>query len=138
MSAAHTISFEQEFQYREIPGLGMLPAIVVGLIGPSGQDDFPAIIDTGATYSLFNGIRARAIGLELSEGRSEYLTGLSGQLPARIHRVTLELLGHRFVCEVAFSEQAIRRELLGRNDLFEHIRLGFLEGSSLGYFHPTP
>ncbi len=110
----------------------------MGLIGPSSADDLLAIIDTGATYSLFDGKRARSIGLNLMAGKSIQLAGLSGTLPARLHLVTLEVLGARLECEVAFSEWGIRRELLGRHDLFSRVRFGFREGMSLGYFHPQP
>jgi len=135
------ILFDQEFQYRPVPGLdlGLLfPALPVGLIGPSGADDLLAVIDTGARYSLFDGRRAKSIGLDLMAGKSVQLTALSGTLPARLHAVTLEILGSRFECEVAFSEWEIRRELLGRHDLFSRARFGFREGISLGYFHPQP
>lgn len=139
MSPPFTLLFDHEFQYRPISGLDSglwFPALSVGLIGPSGGEDLLAIIDTGATYSLFDGRRARSIGLELTAGKSLQLTGLSGSLPARMHSVILEILGSRFHCEVAFSEQEIRRELLGRHDLFSRVRFAFREGISLGYFHP--
>jgi len=139
MSPRFTLIFDQEFRYRQVPGLdpGLLfPALPVGLIGPSGADDLLAIIDTGAKYSLFDGRRAKSIGLDLMAGKSVQLTALSGTLPARLQAVTLEILGSRLECEVAFSESEIRRELLGRHDLFSHARFGFREGMSLGYFHP--
>ena len=96
------------------------------------------IVDTGATYSLFNGKRARSIGLDLLAGKPIRLGGLSGSLSARLHRITLEILGAKIDCEVAFSESEIQRELLGRHDLFPRVRFGFREGISSGYFHPEP
>jgi predicted aspartyl protease len=141
MSSPFTVLFDNEFQYRPVPGLDpnlLFPALPVGVIGPQGAEDLLAIVDTGATYSLFNGKRAKSIGLELAEGRSITLTGLSGSMPARLHSVTLEILGSSIQCEVAFSEWEIRRELLGRHDLFSYVRFGFREGISLGYFHPRP
>lgn len=136
MSAAYTVSFDHEFHYRELPGLGVRPALAVGIIGPAGQQDTIAIIDSAAEYSLFNGVRARPIGLDLETGRQIRLGSLGGGLDARLFRITLEILGSRFDCEVAFSEQHISRELLGMNELFDRIRLGLCGGSSLGYFHP--
>src|SRR5258708_2071070 len=130
------VTFDHEFQYREIPPFGYLPVLDVTLIGPTEEEDLLAIVDTGAKYCLFNGLRANAIGLNLGEGRLETLSGLAGSLQARIHAVTLEILGSRFECEVAFSEQQIHRELLGRHTLFTQTRFGFREGMTLGYFHP--
>lgn len=129
------IEFEYEFQYRHFGDL-FLPAIEVTLVGPADEDELVAIVDTGATYCLFNGVRAGAIGLDLGAGRLEQLSGLAGGLMARIHLVALEIAGHRFNCEVAFSEQPIQRELLGRHNLFPQVRFGFREGMSTIYFHP--
>jgi hypothetical protein len=141
MSSPFLIPFDNDFQYRSVPGLNpalVFPALPVGLIGPSGAEDLLAIIDTGAAYSLFSGKRAKSIGLDLMAGKQILLTGLSGSLTARLHRVTLEILGSRIDCEVAFSEAEIKRELLGRHELFSRVRFGFREGFSLGYFHPEP
>jgi hypothetical protein len=132
------IEFRHEFQYRELAPDSFFPAIDVTLIGPNGEEeDLLAIIDTGAKYCLFSGLRAAPIGIDLQAGRRENLSGLAGQLTAWIHPVQLEILGTRFQCEVAFSEQHIPRELLGRHSLFDQIRVGFREGISAGYFHPT-
>ena len=131
------IEFDHEFSYRDL-GKGLFPGLAVTLVGPAGEDDLIAIVDTAATYCLFNGIRAQAIGLDLASGRRETLSSLTGHLNGWIHRVELEILGSRFQCEVAFSDQPIPRELLGRHSLFEQIRIGFREGLSTGYFHPMP
>src|SRR5882762_500762 len=133
MSSPLTVLFDNEFQYRPVPGLDptvLFPALPVGIVGPKGAEDLLAIVDTGATYSLINGKRARSIGLDLMAGRPITLTGLSGSLLARLHRVTLEILGSKIDCEIAFSESEIRRELLGRHELFSRVRFGFREGIS--------
>jgi predicted aspartyl protease len=131
------VDFDHEFQYRDFGQNSFFPALDVTLIGPKGEEDLLAIIDTGAKYCLFSGLRAEPIGLDLTAGRREILSGLAGQLVAWIHQVQLEILGTRFVCDVAFSEQHIPRELLGRHTLFTQVRIGFREGISAGYFHPA-
>lgn len=130
------VDFDHEFQYRDLEHL-FVPAVNVTLIGPSGEEDFIAIWDSGAQYCLFNGLRAVSIGLDLMTGRPQTLGGLTGSLQARIHQVSLEIFGTQFQCEVAFSERPISRELLGRHTLFNQVRLGFREGISTGYFHPA-
>ena len=131
------VDFDHEFQYRDFGQDLLFPALDVTLFGPTGEEDLFAIIDTGAKYCLFSGLRTAPIGLDLMSGRREILSGLAGQLIAWIHQVDLEILGSRFRCEVAFSEQEIPRELLGRHTLFTQVRLGFREGVSIGYFHPA-
>jgi len=132
------VHFEHEFNYRQLGQDSFFPALDVTLIGPQGADELIAIVDTGATYCLFSGVRAPAIGIDLISGKRVRLSGLAGQMTAWIHSVELEILGTRFHCEVAFSEQPIPRELLGRHTLFDQIRLGFREGLSMGLFHPAP
>lgn len=46
----HTIEFDHEFQYRELRANLFVPALDVRIIGPSGQDDLVAILDTGAKF----------------------------------------------------------------------------------------
>lgn len=141
MNPPYSLSFEHEFQYRPIPGFSpshVFPAIPIGLIGPKRAVDMIAVIDTGATYSLLSGLRAQAIGLELSAGKRIHLASISGVTLAFVHRVVLELFGTRISCEVAFSEMPIRRELLGRHDVFSQVRFAFREGLSVGYFDPRP
>src|SRR5436305_15003040 len=92
------LDFSYEFQYRYL-GNHFLPALDVTLVGPRGEDDLVAIIDTGAEFSLFNGQRAAAIGLDLTAGRKQIMGGLAGQLIAWIHEVDLEIFGARFRCE---------------------------------------
>ncbi len=135
----YKIDFDHEFQYRHLSTNLFVPALSVAVIGPSGQDDLVAIVDTGAKFCLFDGRRAGSIGLELLAGRQVNLAGLAGGvLTARMHKVSLEISGSTFRCEVAFSEVPITRELLGRHTLFTQVRFGFREGQSRGYFHPSP
>ena len=97
-----------------------------------------AIVETGATYSFLNGKRAKSISLDLMSGKSILLGELSGNLNARLHRVTPQILGSSFECEVASGEWDMKRELLGRHELVTRVRFGFREELSLGYFHPQP
>ena len=101
MTRPFNLEFDSEFQYREIPGVDpslVFPAVVVSIVGPTGAEDLLPIVDTGATYSLFNGKRARSIGLDLLAGKPIRLGGLSGSLSARLHRITLEILGAKIDC----------------------------------------
>ena len=42
MTRPFNLEFDNEFQYREIPGLDptlVFPAVVVGIVGPTGAED---------------------------------------------------------------------------------------------------
>jgi len=56
------VDFDHEFQYRDFGQDSFFPALDVTLIGPTGEEDLIAIIDTGAKYCLFSGLRAASIG----------------------------------------------------------------------------
>jgi hypothetical protein len=74
MTPPFNLQFDNEFQYRDIPGLDpslLFPALIVGIVGPTGAEDLLAIVDTGAAYSLFNGKRAKSIGLDLHSGQTD-------------------------------------------------------------------
>jgi len=134
---SYQIDFLHELQYRDL-GHGFFPVLDLTVIGPTNAVDLLAVIDTGAQYSLFNGARAALIGLDLTAGKRVILGGLAGRMIAWLHQVDLEILGARFRCEVAFSEQPIPRELLGRHTVFKQIRIAFREGTSCVYLDPSP
>lgn len=135
----HNIHFEHVIPYRAVPpGTDLFPAFFVGLIGPAGQEDALVILDTGAEYSIFNGSRASALGLDLLNGQRVTLSSLGGQLTGHIHRIVLEIEGSRFNAEVLFSLNTIPRELLGRHTLFEQMRWGLRESRHEVYFSPRP
>ena len=56
------------------------------------------------------------------------LTSARKKGSSSLHRVTLEILGSSFDCHIAFSEWEIKRELLGRHELFSRVRFRFREG----------
>ena len=46
MTRPFNLEFDNEFQYREIPGLDpslVFPAVVVGIVGPTGAELFPRV-----------------------------------------------------------------------------------------------
>lgn len=132
------LEFDHFLPYGYVPSQGSLPAMVVTLIGPTGEEDVLAIVDTGAAYSIFNGSRASALGIDLLRGPVVHLTSLGGPLDGRLHRIDVEIQGTRFGCEVLFSLGHIPRELIGRHSLFSQIRFGIRESLQRIYFHPRP
>lgn len=136
---SYNIQFAQVIPYRALtPGLALFPALAVGLIGPAGQDDSVAIVDTGAEYSFFNGSRAPALGLSLLDGRKLRLASLGGSFEGYLHHIDLEIEGSIFHAEVVFSVNQIPREILGRHSLFQLMTWGLRESRQEIYFSPNP
>lgn len=116
----------------------MFPAVPVTLFGPGSEEQGLPILDTGAAHCLFNGERANRIGLDLLSGRPLRLSLLTGSLTSYLHEIVLEIEGHRFLVEAAFSSGPIRRELLGRHSLFEQTTWAIRESRQEIYFSPRP
>ena len=132
------VTYRYAFPYRLIPGEARdFPAIPVRLISAHGMIDFLAILDSGSEQSLFDGTLLAPIGLSLFQGKLISLRSLGGTVDAYQHAVEIEVQGHRFPCEICFSSQPIRHNLLGRN-FFTHIQLGFRERHLEIYFEPNP
>jgi len=133
------IEFERVLGYRSIPpGQALLPAIPIRLIGPAGRDDVLAVLDTGAEYSIFDGRRATVLGIALTNGKRRRLNTVCGAMDAWLHKITLEIEGSRFRCEVLFSDGYIPRELLGRHTVFDQITIAIREKYHSIYFSPRP
>jgi hypothetical protein len=114
------------------------PATYVRLIGPGGQDEVLALLDTGSQYCLFQGVRALGLGLSLLDGRPILLSSLAGDLQGYLHRIIIEIEGALFSVDAVFSLNPIPRELLGRHTLFEQITWGLRESQQEIYFSPRP
>lgn len=136
-----SINFEEIFNYRPIPPIWeSLPALPVRLITTGGEIDSLAILDSGATYCIFDGRLSDSIGLDLRSGTFKRLSSLGGGfLQGYLHTIDMEINGYRFNdCEVVFSESPINRNLLGRHSFFDKIKVGFAEIHEEVYFSPCP
>lgn len=136
---SHVIPYRQ-YRLHQSDNLSY-PVLDVRLIGPGGAEETIALVDSGAAYCLFNGIRARGLGIDISSGPPIELGGLAGgRLTGRLHDIELEILGRRFPCRVVFSdpEPHVSREILGRHSFFEQVQVAFRERHECLYFEPTP
>jgi len=115
----------------------LFPALFIELQNPSNPAksiQIPAELDSGAEYSLFEGLLALTIGLDLFEGKPfafQLNNGVS--LDARTLPVVISHgdLG-RFDFNARFSTGPLRRNILGR-DFFDLLQVGFDEHHSEVY-----
>lgn len=137
-----TVSYDHEFNYRYDESGERYPFLQVQLINPTDASrsiEVDAYVDSGAGRSLFDGAFAVAIGLQLMDGLSQSYSPTHGPgISARLHQVIISHpdLG-RFPLKVGFSEQPIRRNLLGR-DFFALIQIGFREKHSAFFVTASP
>jgi len=89
-----------------------------------------ALVDSGATVSLFHISVADDAGIDLRDAEKEYLAGVGGYISAYIKKeVELEIEGlGKLKVPVAFTEYiSSDLAILGRQGFFEHFEIVFRE-----------
>ena len=94
----------------------------------SGKKDFWALIDSGATVSIFKAEVAETLGISIENGKEIWLGGVGGHIKGYLHQVKIEAAGKKFVCPVVFSrEYFVSFNLLGRQEFFKRFKIVFEE-----------
>jgi hypothetical protein len=79
-----------------------------------------AIVDSGATVSLFQGSIAEHLGIDVESGERKLFQGVGGKIVGYIHTLILGIENYEFTCKVAFSyELTTSLNMLGRYDVFD-------------------
>ncbi len=87
-----------------------------------------ALLDSGATVSIFREEVAHTLGLKIEEGEPVLLGGVGGLIRAYVHRLTVAVAEQEFPCDIGFSRQyTARMNILGRKDFFEKFLIIFDE-----------
>jgi hypothetical protein len=86
---------------------------------------FEALIDSGATRSLFHADIASHIGLDIKSGEIEITQGIGGSETTYLHEITLYLPGGSVKTKVGFKEKLPVAGLLGMKGFFEFFRVTF-------------
>jgi hypothetical protein len=87
-----------------------------------------ALIDSGATVSVFKEDIAEQLGVVIEEGTETYLGGVGGRIKGYIHKLDIEIAGKKFLFPVVFShEYLVSFNLLGREAVFKQFRIIFEE-----------
>ena len=104
------------------------PLIDVELIGSRGSLVVKALIDSGATFSLFRPEIADYLGISVSGGQSLYFHGIKGKILGYLHQIPVKVDHKRFDCYIAFStELEVSFNILGRNNFFLPFLITFNE-----------
>jgi len=91
-----------------------------------------ALIDSGATISVFKEDIADQLGITIEKGSETYLGGVGGRIKGHIHKLEVGIAGKKFICPVVFSyEYLVSFNLLGRDAFFKQFRIIFEEEKNL-------
>lgn len=86
---------------------------------------FEAIIDSGATRSLFHADIAKHLGLDLKTGEIEVTQGIGGTETTYLHEIALYLPGGPVRTKAGFKEKLPVAGLLGMTGFFEFFKVIF-------------
>lgn len=120
------------FPYREDARGLLFPIVPLRFHIGKKTIDSGALIDSGATVSIFKEDVAFSLGLEIEKGEGIWLGGVGGRIKGYIHKLEVEIAGKKFSCPVVFShEYTVSFNLLGREAFFGQFRIIFEEKKNL-------
>jgi len=104
------------------------PTVKIACFGPKNRGTFLALVDSGASFSVFRAEIADYLGIKIEKGKPIYLTGIGGKILGYLHKVPVEVNGKRFNCKIVFSrEYDISLNILGRDNFFLPFLITFSE-----------
>ncbi len=118
----------KEFEYLE-KGNQFFPVIDLTIQGPQRTRTFKALVDSGASFSVFRAEVARFLGIKVEQGKEIYLEGIGGRILGYLHKLRVSVDGKNFFqCKIVFSpELNVSFNLLGRDNFFLPFIISFLE-----------
>jgi hypothetical protein len=129
-----SLGFAHVYDYS---GDGESVALPVVLRSGARQVHLAASVDTGASFCLFSGEIAEALGLNLENGiRRRFRTANSG-FDTFGHEVELSVLGIATTSVVYFfADPMIDKNVLGRTGWLDRVRLGLVHHDNRVYLAP--
>lgn len=104
------------------------PVIDVELFGKKSNLLVKALLDSGASFSVFRSEIADYLGISVEKGRPVYLEGVGGRILGYLHTVPIAIGRKKFRCKIIFSREfTVSFNLLGRDNFFEHFVITFNE-----------
>lgn len=119
------------FKYKIIDRV-LYPVISTNLFSGKKKIKIDALIDSGATISVFKDEVAEQLAIVIENGQEIYLGGVGGRIKGYIHKLEIEIAGKKFLCPVVFShEYLVSFNLLGREAFFKQFKVIFEEKQNL-------
>ncbi|MEK6869552.1 MAG: aspartyl protease family protein [Nanoarchaeota archaeon] len=104
------------------------PIIPITIIWNNKRVNTSAIVDSGASISIFSSSIGRLIGLDIESGEKRIFQGASAKLAGYIHKVKVIIAGKEIECKIAFSDElSTSFNLVGRETIFDKFIITFNE-----------
>jgi hypothetical protein len=105
-----------------------LPIIEAKLLGPKKSLKIGALLDSGASTSLFQAKISDRLGISLENGEKVKLKGIGGEITGYLHEVPVLVNGIKFKCKIVFSREIAENvNLFGRDNFFIPFLITFNE-----------
>lgn len=117
-----------EFSYKK-KGEAYYPIIGIKARSAKNEVGVKALIDSGASYSVFRPEIANYLGIQIEQGKPIYLTGIGGRILGYVHKVDVSVDRKNFFnCKIIFSkEYTVSLNILGRDNFFQPFLISFWE-----------
>lgn len=104
------------------------PVVDVTLRSPKQGLTIKALVDSGASFSVFRAEIIEYLGVPLERGTRLYLEGIGGRILGYRHHLKARVGEKRFLFTVVFSQElSVSFNLLGRDNFFRQFRVTFDE-----------
>jgi hypothetical protein len=116
------------FQYKRNAAGEFFPVIPLAIHYKKKRVEVYALVDSGATTSIFRPEVAEQLGIKIEKGKELYLTGVGGRIKGFLHKLEIEVGGKEFACPIIFSyEFTISFSVLGGEEFFRRFQIIFDE-----------
>ncbi|MBI4121453.1 MAG: retropepsin-like domain-containing protein [Candidatus Ryanbacteria bacterium] len=87
-----------------------------------------ALLDSGASFSVFRPEVAEYLKIPIEKGKPFYLEGIGGRILGYLHILSVSVGKRKFRCKIVFSREfTVSFNLLGRDNFFENFLVTFDE-----------
>ena len=109
-------------------GYQYFPVIEIKLKKSRKELTVKALVDSGASFSIFRPEIADYLGIVIEQGKPTYLTGIGGRILGYFHKIPIEVGKKKFVLDLVFSKEfTVSFNILGRNNFFVPFLITFDE-----------
>jgi hypothetical protein len=110
------------------------PVVPITLTHGNNRITIQALIDSGASFSVFHPEVARYLGIAVTRGKRIQLSGIGGKIAGYLHTLDLRLGTKSFHCKIIFSpEFKVSFNLLGRDNFFIPFTITFKKNKTSCY-----
>ena len=108
------------------------PIVDLTISGKVKSLSVSALIDSGASFSVFRPEIAEYLDIDIEKGKSLFLEGVGGRILGYLHMIPVQVGERRFVCKIIFSREfTVSFNLIGRDNFFQKFLITFAETEKL-------